>query len=101
MSAEVIVSFGADQDVRFVVEALSDPHEARAWLDAEFLALGCEPLRASGKVLVADKLLSVADAAGIGRLQDPTWGPAFARAAAGATQRTMLRIDLPGHSVNY
>jgi hypothetical protein len=101
MSAEVIVSFGADQDVRFAVEALMDSFEARAWLDGEFLALGCEPMRASGKVLVADKLLSVADAAGIDRFRDPIWGPAFARAAAGAAQRTMLRIDLPGHSVNY
>ena len=46
MSAEVIVSFGADQDVRFVVEALMDSFEARAWLDGEFLALGCEPMEA-------------------------------------------------------
>ncbi len=101
MSAEVIVSFGVDQDVRLVVDSLADPHEARAWLDAQYLALGCEPLRASGKVLVADKLLSVADAAGQARFQDPDWAGAFARAAAGATQRPMLRIDVQGHSVNY
>src|SRR5256885_13859435 len=30
--------------------------EGRHWLDQQFISMDCEPLRASGKVLLADKL---------------------------------------------
>ena len=32
--------------------------EARRWLDEQFVANECEPLRATGKVLTADKVLA-------------------------------------------
>ena len=51
------------------------PHDvARAWLDAQFTALDCEPLRASGKLLTVDKVLRVTQAAG--QLGDVVTDPA-------------------------
>ncbi|MEY8879241.1 MAG: hypothetical protein AB9M60_22205 [Leptothrix sp. (in: b-proteobacteria)] len=101
MRSDVIVSFGPDDDRTFHVDAMRDPAEARAWLDEQFLELDCEPLRASGKVLVADKLLAVADAAGAELFADAAWADQFARAAAGATGRSTVRIDVPTRTVNY
>src|SRR3546814_18969828 len=37
---------------------------ARDWFDSTWTRLGCEPLRPSGKVLLLDKILGVADALG-------------------------------------
>ena len=38
--------------------------DARDWFDSAWETLGCEPLRPSGKVLLLDKVLGVADALG-------------------------------------
>ena len=66
MLSEVSVLLAGNQEFRFDL-AGAEPmgHEAgRRWLDDQFTALDCEPLRASGKVLLADKVLTVARAAG-------------------------------------
>jgi hypothetical protein len=75
--------------------------DARAWLDEQYLAFDCEPLRASGKVLVADKLLSVADAAGESQFADAAWAAQFAAAVSGSTGRDTVSIDLPGRTVRF
>ena len=37
------------------------PHDvARWWLDDQFIQMGCEPLRPTGKLLTADKVVVVA-----------------------------------------
>ncbi|RPE67681.1 hypothetical protein EDC62_1564 [Tibeticola sediminis] len=77
------------------------PEAARAWLDAAFIELDCEPLRASGKVLLADKVLAIAQAAGSTRWTDPAWGQAFARAACAALGRTRVTVDLRAQSVTF
>ena len=80
MHSEVSVKLAANQEYRFDLEG-AEPmaHEAgRRWLDDQFIALDCEPLRASGKVLLADKVLTVARAAGVALMQDPP-GPATLR----------------------
>ena len=82
MHSEVSVTVDRNQEFRFDLEG----HEpmpsdvARRWLDDEFMRLECEPLRASGKVLLADKVLTVARAAGPVLLADPDWFQKFARA---------------------
>ena len=89
MHSEVSVKLAANQEYRFDLEG-AEPmaHEAgRRWLDDQFIALDCEPLRASGKVLLADKVLTVARAAGVALMQDPTWSRDFARAASAAPPR--------------
>jgi hypothetical protein len=76
--------------------------EARRWLDGQFIANECQPLRASGKVLIADKLLAIADAIGLqGFEQDAALRLAFARAALAALSRSVVRIDVDARTVSY
>ncbi|MBS0313599.1 MAG: hypothetical protein IT523_12810 [Burkholderiales bacterium] len=77
------------------------PEAAREWLDAQVVALGCEPLRASGKLLRADKVLVVARDAGLAQIQDPAWGRAFAAAAVALLDKTMIEVDVDGQSLTY
>lgn len=75
--------------------------EGREWLDAQFLRLGSEPLRPTGKLLLADMVLVVARDAGAKLLSDPAWGPHFAQAASAALGKPVVRIDLAGMTVSY
>lgn len=73
---------------------------ARRWLDDAFVAHDCEPLRPTGKVLIADKVVALAEAVGPSRLaQDADWAQAFARAVLGALGRPVARIDVPAGRV--
>jgi hypothetical protein len=90
---------GRDQDVH-AAQALA-PDAARQWLDEQYVALDCQPLRASGKVLAADKLLVIADAAGEARFADAAYASAYAAAAAGMTGSEHVVIDLPGRTTGY
>ena len=103
MRSEVTVVFGPEQEFHIGLEGLSPMghEEARHWLDDQFSALDCEPLRASGKVLIADKLLTVARAAGTEYFGNPAWAQTFARAALGATQKPFVKVDAAALSVGY
>ena len=101
MSGDVIVSFGADSEQRFSATAAPDVQAAKVWLDEQFLAFDCEPLRASGKVLLADKLLAIAEAAGPSEFADEAWGRQFAAAALAVSGRPRLRIDVAGRAVSF
>ena len=101
MSGDVIVSFGADAEQRISVSPLSDAQSAKGWLDDQFLAFDCEPVRASGKVLLADKLLAIAEAAGPGEFADAAWARQFAAAALAASGRPQLRIDVAARTVSF
>lgn len=75
---------------------------ARDWFDATWVRLGCEPLRPSGKVLLLDKVLGVADALGYQALsQDEAAASEFATQAAFALQKPRITVDLPGSVVGY
>ncbi len=83
-------------------DAAMPADQARRWLDEQFVAYDCEPLRASGKVLTADKVLAIAIAIGPrGFEQDEALRTAFARAALAALGRPVVRIDVDGHEVSY
>ena len=75
--------------------------EARAWLDEQFVALDCEPLRPTGKLLLADKVMVVARDAGPQRLSDPEWGPTFARAAAATLGKPIIHVDLASMTLAF
>lgn len=81
MRQEVIVSFNPEQRYTLLLPAASADladDEARRWLDDEFVANDCEPLRASGKVLIADKVLVLAGTVGAPRFaNDSAWAAAF------------------------
>lgn len=74
---------------------------ARKWLDDQFVALECEPLRASGKVLLADKVVAIAREAGTQHFADTAWGSAFADAACAALGKKSLNVDADSLSVTY
>jgi len=103
MRCQVTVSWGEHTQYTFDLEEVQPmPHElARQWLDQQFTTLDCEPLRASGKVLLADKVLVVAQAAGVKLLGDPAWGAEFARAASAALAKPVITVDLATMSVSY
>jgi len=74
---------------------------ARAWLDKQFIELECEPLRASGKVLTADKVLVVTQAAGTALLGDPKWAAGYVAAVSSALGKPFIRVDVPAMAITY
>lgn len=98
MRQDVTVVFGPGEVVQIPVPAgqpLDAPEQGRRWLDQQFVALDCEPLRASGKVLIADKLLAIALSAGRQRFDtDAAFREAYAHAALAALSRGVVRVDL-------
>ena len=103
MHSVVTVSLDPSQEFRFELDGVEPmAHEdARRWLDDEFIRMECEPLRASGKVLMADKVLTVAAAAGAPMLGDRAWMADFARATSAALARPVVRVDVQSMTINY
>lgn len=106
MRSEVSVTWGDNATYRFDLEAFEPmtSQEARQWLDEQFVALECEPVRASGKVLTADKVVAVAVGAGQDRFaqaEHHAWAVGFARAAAGALAKPVVRVDAVTLSIGY
>ena len=106
MRSEVSVSWGDAAIYRFdLEEAQPMTHEAaRQWLDEQFVALECEPLRASGKVLTADKVVAVAQGAGQDRFSLPehhAWAMGYAQAASAALAKPVVRVDVSVLSIGY
>lgn len=106
MRSQVSVSWGDSNVYRFDLEEVQPmPHDvARHWLDDQFTALGCEPIRSTGKVLTADKVLCVAQAAGEARFRDDAqreWALAFAKAASAALSKPVVSVDVMGQSLSY
>ena len=103
MHNEVKVVCHDGQEFRFEVgsAAAMAGDSARQWLDAQFIELDCEPLRATGKVLTADKVLVVARAAGPSYFGNPEWGARFAQAAVAALGKPGLRVDVPAMALTY
>lgn len=103
MKSEVRVTFKDAAPLRINLDKAEPmtPEAARAWLDEQFTALGCEPLRPTGKVLIADKVLVVAQAAGPSRFADATWAHQFARSASAALGKAVVHVDVPGSSLGY
>lgn len=75
--------------------------EGRAWLDEQFNQLGSEPLRPTGKLLVADMVLVVARDAGPKLLSDAKWGQRFAQAASAALGKPVVRVNLASMTISY
>lgn len=106
MRSQVTVTWGETAAYRFDLDdAASMPHDqARVWLDSQFTAFECEPIRLTGKVLTADKILSVAQAAGPERFRDAghrDWAQSFARATSAALAKPSVTVDLATMSLGY
>ncbi|GAB1386060.1 hypothetical protein MASR1M59_12080 [Melaminivora sp.] len=103
MHSEVFVTITPGEDLRLDLQT-SEPmgqEQARRWLDDEFIRMECEPLRPSGKVLLADKVLVVAQAAGARQFADAAWATQFARATVAALGRPVVRVDVPSMAVSF
>jgi hypothetical protein len=104
MRSTVCIAFGNDE-VTIHLPAHEQPwsHEqARRWLDEQFVANECEPLRASGKVLTADKLLAIAGAFGARRFrEDEALRSGYAHAAEAVLQRPTVRVDVDARTVTF
>jgi len=106
MSRHVIVSFGPGTEFEFKV-AVADlaghtADAARQWFDREFIALECDVPSPIGKVLIADRVLSVAKYAGAERFREQRdWAQEFARNTAVMLDRDLVRVDVPNYTVGY
>ena len=103
MRSEVTVSFRDSPPLRLDLNEVQPmPHDmARQWLDEQFTRMGCEPLRPTGKLLTAYKVLVVAQAAGAQQFADAAWAQTFARAASAALARPMIHIDVAAMGITY
>lgn len=104
MQKQISVVLDKGVEFAFNVPAGTEPlahAAARAWLDKQFTELECEPLRASGKVLTADKILVVTQAAGARLLGDAGWAADFVAAVGAALGKPMIRIDVPAMAITY
>jgi len=103
MRNQILVFLDKGLELHFNVDETSTlSHDAaRAWLDAQFTALDCEPLRASGKVLTADKILVITQAAGATLFADEKWAADYVKAVHAALGKPMIRVDVPAMAVTY
>ncbi len=105
MRSIVTVIFNERQRLEYVVDIDESPEAqtmAQEWLEATWTRLGCEPLRHSGKVLLLDKVLGVADGLGYATfVQHADKAQEFAEQTAIALARPVITIDLPGLTVGF
>lgn len=103
MRSEVTIAFKGTPPVRIDLDEVQPmPHDvARWWLDDQFTQMGCEPLRPTGKLLTADKVLVVAQAAGLAKFSEAKWSQEFARAASAALGKPVVHVDVAAMSITY
>jgi hypothetical protein len=103
MRHEICVTFDSKdwQVIPVHAEDVLSSEDARRWLDNEFVRLECSPLRASGKLLTADKVLAVTAGAGPESFADAEWAQAFGRAACGALARPTVKVNVAAMTVAY
>jgi len=105
MRCIVTIEFGPEQvlelPVDVVTSTLASMH-AREWFEDNWVRLGCEPTRTSGKVLLLDKVLSVTEALGYALLSQSE-GHAYelATQAALALNKPVITINLMDQTVAF
>jgi hypothetical protein len=104
MRATVRLSFGP---VEVICHVPADGRamtadDARRWLDEQFNAHACEPLRPMGKVLTGDKLVALAQAIDAHGFQaDERLRGDFALAATALLGSDEVHIDVDTHKLSY
>ena len=103
MRSQVKVSWSETSSHQIDLEEVQPmPHEqARIWLDQQFTELECDPIRLSGKVLTADKVLVVTQAAGAALLSDAAWAARYTQAVSAALGKPMIQVDVPNMAITY
>lgn len=105
MRCVVTFIFGPGQIVEQpvnVVQSTMGALNAREWLEDAWVRLECEPTRASGKVLLLDKVLCVTEAIGYPILsQNPERVTELATQIALALGKPVITVDLVENSVSF
>lgn len=104
MRSAVVVRFGPSEGLTLALDGLAPMpvEEARAWLDEQFVREECVPLRPTGKVLIADKVLALAAAVGRRRFErDAGWSQSYARATSSALDSTAVEVDVAALALSY
>ena len=103
MRSEVSVTFKGAAPIRLDLNEVQPmPHDvARWWLDDQFTQMGCEPLRPTGKLLIADKVVVIAQAAGPAKFADAKWAQEFARASSAALAKPVVHVDVSALSISF
>lgn len=105
MRSIVTIIFNERQRLEYTVDIDASPEAqtmAMEWLEATWTRLECEPLRHSGKVLILDKVLGVADSLGYDTfVRHEDRAQEFAQQIATALGRPAINIDLPGLTVGF
>ena len=105
MRGTVIVSFARGRDYELRITAGDKPlpteQEGDLWLSQQFEEFECTPRSLVGKVLVFDKVLEVARAAGEKLFSgDIAWAEAYARAVLSTLKRDVVHVDLTENTVH-
>ncbi len=104
MNAQVSIRFSPDLTIEFFVPFASDATaqlRARQWLERTYDEFGCVPTRPTGKVLMLDKILGIADAAGEKHFQrDSEWGKLYAQAVSSVLDRTSVQVNVEERTVS-
>lgn len=106
MDYHIIVSFAKDRAYEFKstggAVSFSTQEEARKWLEKEFNDLKCEVTSPTGKILIIDKLIAVAQKAGEDRFAQRTeWAVQYARNVALTLGRDLVRVDVEHMRLGY
>ena len=106
MNHHIIISFAKDRVYEFksaVGEvSVTTQDDARKWLEKEFNDLRCEITSPTGKILIIDKLLAVAEKAGEERFaQRSEWANQYARNVALTLGRDLVRVDVEHMRLGY
>lgn len=105
MRCVVTLVFGRQRRLELPVDVhFSDmaSRHARDWLEEQWVQLGCEPTRASGKVLLLDKILSVTEMLGYDQLSsDAAKADELACQVALALEKPHITIDLQDQTVGF
>ena len=103
MRNEVTVSFKNQAPVQIDLSDLPpmSTDAAHRWLDEQFTQMGCDPLRPTGKLLTADRIVVVAQAGGSTQFSNAVWAQEFALAATAALGKPLVSIDVSSLSISY
>lgn len=100
MSSIVSVVFDDNQEYEIIATPLSSREEANRWLNDQWEALECEPSNPMGKVLVLDKVLSVARYGSEKRFAAAdAWAHQYANVVATLLDRPVVRVDVANRVV--
>lgn len=104
MKHDVTIIFNPDQSLEFTLHDLDLSEEsiesAQQWLYSKWEELECEPFRPSGKVLLLDRILGIAQEVGYYELKDHTEiAENFAKHIAIALDSQKVVVDIPALTV--